>query len=60
MIDPTKQDIGRTVRHRIYDKKGVGSWVEGKIEDIGRMMILVAVKGDVKEVNRADLEFVEP
>lgn len=63
MIDPTKRDIHRTVYTRVYHKEGagiVGKWAEGKIDAVGRMLVVVDFKGETRDVCRSDLEWTVP
>lgn len=62
MIHPTRKDLGRKVRTRDYKKTDagvVGSWVEGRIDTIGKMSVVVEFGDGCRDLCRSDLEFVE-
>lgn len=63
MISPTKQDLHRKVYYRDYGKGDtgfVGKWVEGRIDSIGRMLIVVASGDTTRDLNRSELEWTIP
>jgi hypothetical protein len=63
MITPTKSDIHRKVYYRDYlkvDGASTGRWIEGQIEAIGRMTILVEFKDGGRAICRSDLEWAVP
>jgi hypothetical protein len=63
VILPGKQDLGKRVFHRDYKKSGpdvAGSWMEGRIDAIGKMLIVIEFNDGTRDLNRADLEWSVP
>ena len=62
MITPNGKDLGRKVRYRGYEEGErfqTGRWLEGRLRGISRLFVVVEFDEDIREINRADLEYVK-
>lgn len=63
MIQPAQRDRGARVFYRDFRKTDsgvVGEWVDGRINEIGRLLVQVEFGAGLRDINRVELYWAVP